>query len=290
LNAVKECREEGGVSHWIHSDERACWQVLRLISGLPSRERAARVLSVIQVAIDDSNRGQEDSPAFVLAGFMGRAENWADFADDWQGCLEEDPPIPLLKGRDAINLEKHFKGWTEDERDARLLRFIEIISGHVFASIRLAIRKSDFDRILKQPSGAMKKMYALPTSALVTRTLDFALDRKMGQTFEFVFDTNIMSPNQLRNMYKGAIADLPYKAARIIKGFRHDTDDNFYPIQAADLFASYVRDELLALSEGREFRSRVYDALMKIRCVDVPLNADVLMNIRHRIQKRLGQA
>ncbi len=110
----------------------------------------------------------------------------------------------------------------------------------------------------------------------------------MRQTFEFIFDENIMSPNQLRDMYNEAIEDLPYRAARVIKGFRHETDDNFYPIQAADLFASYVRDELLALSQEREFHSRVYDALLKIPCVHVPLNAERLMNIRRRIQERLG--
>ncbi len=271
-----------------HGDDSLCWQVLRLISGLPSTERRARVISVIQVAIDDSNRGQEDAPAFILAGFMGRAENWARFADEWQKCLELHPPIKLLKGRDAINLRKEFGGWDADDRDKRLLHFVEVIKRHAFASIRLAITKGDFERILKQQKGALKKMYALPTVALVTRTIEFALDRKMRQTFEFIFDENIMSPNQLRDMYNEAIEDLPYRAARVIKGFRHETDDNFYPIQAADLFASYVRDELLALSQEREFHSRVYDALLKIPCVHVPLNAERLMNIRRRIQERLG--
>jgi hypothetical protein len=62
-------------THWGHDDGCACWQVLRLISGLPSKERKARCFGVIQVAVDESNRGQEDSPAFVLAGFAGRAED-----------------------------------------------------------------------------------------------------------------------------------------------------------------------------------------------------------------------
>jgi hypothetical protein len=131
-------------------------------------------------------------------------------------------------------------------------------------------------------------MYALSTSALVTRTIGFALRRGMRQTFEFIFDDNIMSPNQLRDMYREAIRDLPSKAARMIKSFRHDKDDNFYPIRAADLFASYVRDELLASSEGRKFYSPIYDELMKIPRIDVPLDAGTLLEIRRRIEQKLA--
>jgi len=274
--------------HGSHGDDYACMQVRRYVSGLPTSIRKERVFLVIQVAIDDSNRGQEDMPAFILAGFMGRVENWFCFADAWQKQLDADPPISLLKAKEAINLDHNFKDWTPRERDERLLAFVKIIKKYSFASVRLAIRKADFNIILKQSSGALKKMYALPTAALVSRVVEFAIDRKMRQTFEFIFDKEIMSPNQLQNMYRGAVKDLPVKAARVIKGFRHDTDDNFYPLQAADLFAGYVREELVEISEGREFNSPVLDALLKIHCVDIPLSDETLMNIRKRLINRLG--
>jgi hypothetical protein len=35
----------------------------------------------VQVAIDDSNKGQENSPSFILAGFMATVPRWGDFAD-----------------------------------------------------------------------------------------------------------------------------------------------------------------------------------------------------------------
>jgi hypothetical protein len=71
----------------------------------------------------------------------------------------------------------------------------------------------------------------------------------------------LMSPNQLHNKRKEAIRPLKHQT-RFIKKFRHDTDDNFYPLQAAELFAGYYRQKLAAESEGRVSQSRVLDALI----------------------------
>ena len=131
-------------------------------------------------------------------------------------------------------------------------------------------------------------MYALPTAALVTRTLYFALERKMQQTFEFIFDAEIMTPQQLADMEKEARDGLPQKAARMIKRFRHDTDDNFFPIQAADSFAGYVREDLIAKSEGREFKYPVWAALNKKPCIEVDLSEDNLRDMRRRIERKFG--
>lgn len=53
----------------------------------------------------------------------------------------------------------------------------------------------------------------------------------MHQDFEFIFDEGILSPNQLRDLHREAIERMPQKR-RLIKTCRHDTDDNFYPLQA----------------------------------------------------------
>jgi hypothetical protein len=243
---------------------------------------------VVQVAIDDSSRGQEDAPAFILAGFMAPANNWRDFSDAWQTILDQHPKIPLLKGHDGLRLRRVFEDWSEEERDRRLLSFVQVIKNSALASVRLAIRKSEFDAILKQQTGALKNQYAIATTCVVTRILDWALRRRMRQTFEFIFDEGIMSPNQLRDMQEDAIHDLPHKAARMIKCFRHDTDDNFYPLQAADLLASYVREDLLAQTQGQTFASPVWNALMLIPRIDVPLTERVLAEIRARIEAKLA--
>jgi hypothetical protein len=242
---------------------------------------------MVQVAIDDSNRGQENDPAFILAGWMAPVNNWALFTEQWDKELKKEPSISLLKSNEALNFRNNFGGYSDRERDDRLLGFVKIINDATFASIRLALVKNDFDRILKASKGSLKKMYALPTAALVTRTLYFAVRRKMRQTFEFIFDAEIMTPNQLKDMEKEAKDGLPPKTARMVKGFRHDTDHNFYPLQAADLFAGYVREDLIARAAGREFKSPVWTALNKKPCVEVDLSEDNLTDLRRRMEEKL---
>jgi hypothetical protein len=232
----------------------------------------------VQVAIDDSNRGQENAPAFILAGFMATVPNWRTFTDAWQEELDRSPSIRLLKGSDAINLRHDFGGLTEQERDHRLLAFVKIIQKHAIASIHTSIVKRDFDRILSHFGGAFKKLYIESVLALVTRGMHFAERRRMRQPFEYIFDKEILTPNQLRNLHRKTLERLPQKA-RLVKTFRHDTDDNFYPIQAADLFARYLREKMLAESEGRIFESIVLDTLMKIPRIDATVTDKFLKHI-----------
>jgi hypothetical protein len=217
---------DGRTDHRQHGDDRACMAIRALVSGLPKPERERRVFVTVQVAVDDSNRGQENQPAFILAGFMATVPHWTTFADDWQDELKREPSISLLKASEAINLTKNFAGWSEEERDTRLLSFVKIIRKHAFASIRNTLVKEQFDRTFVGFTGGLKKMYAQATIALITRTMVFAEKRKMRQPFEFIFDEGIMSPNQLRDMhFDGSVAtlktvteDVPRGAGR--RGFR----------------------------------------------------------------------
>ncbi|MGD0672117.1 MAG: DUF3800 domain-containing protein [Candidatus Binatus sp.] len=274
--------------YWEHGIDCACLQIRSPVSGLPGRERQRRVFVMVQVVIDDSNRGQEDAPAFILAGWMAPVNNWARFREAWDTELKKEPSISLLKSNEALNFRNNFGGYTETERDDRLLGFVNVINQTAFASVRLALVKSEFHRILKASKGSLQKMYALPTAAIVTRTLYFAFERKMRQTVEFIFDTGIMTPNQLAQMEREAREGLPSKAARKLKRFRHDTDDKFYPLQAADLFVGYVREDLIAKAEGHEFQSRVWTALNKKPCVEVDLSKESLEDLRRRMERTYG--
>jgi hypothetical protein len=237
----------------------------------------------VQVAIDDSNRGQENAPAFILAGFMATVPRWTNFADAWQDELNREPSIVgPLKASEAINLRKNFAGWSEEERDARLVAFAKLIREHAFASVRTTLVKREFDRVFRGFGGGFKNLYPQATIALISRTMVFAEKRKMRQPFEFVFDEGILSPNRLRDMRVDTLKYLPHQA-RYISKFSHDNDDRFYPLQAADLFAGYYRQHLVAEAEGRTFESPVLTELMKIHCLDAPVTEGHLEYIRHGV-------
>lgn len=162
-------------------------------------------------------------------GFWRRYVRKATFADDWQAELKREPSISLLKSSEALNLRRNFSGWSDKERDERLVSFVAIIRKHAFASIRTTVVKREFERAFFDFKRGSKKLYAQATITLITRTMHFAAARKMRQPFEFIFDRGIMSPNQLEDMHRDAVKRMPHQE-RYIKQFRHDTDDNFLPL------------------------------------------------------------
>jgi hypothetical protein len=40
-------------------------------------------------------------PIFVLAGLLGRSEDWAEFTDKWQAVLDHDPSLSAFKMREG---------------------------------------------------------------------------------------------------------------------------------------------------------------------------------------------
>src|SRR5437867_682301 len=106
-----------------------------LVSGLPSRKRNSRLFLMLQAHIDDSG-WDGMSPVFVLAGYLAKKEQWDAFSDEWNSVLH--PPtgrqLDVLKMSDAYRLdrtESRFFGWSEKERDDRLISFAKTINHHV---------------------------------------------------------------------------------------------------------------------------------------------------------------
>jgi hypothetical protein len=74
---------------------------------------------VLRAYIDDSHTVQT---AFVLAGYIATAENWAAFSDDWQEVLDMPPRLERFKMADAHGT------WSDEQWNARLPMFIELSS------------------------------------------------------------------------------------------------------------------------------------------------------------------
>src|SRR5713101_2268540 len=102
---------------------------------------------MLQVWFDDSGKGQ--LPAFVLAGYFGLVPGWRDFADKWQTLLEKQPKLKYIKAYEAFGLHTQFRGWSEKERDERLLEFVRLIAEFSGKGIAFVIDHEPFDVIVK---------------------------------------------------------------------------------------------------------------------------------------------
>src|SRR2546430_9721900 len=58
------------------------------------------------------------------------AKGWDGFSDDWKRALDEHPRIGYFKHNEAMGTKGQFEGWSETERDAKVMRLARVITKH----------------------------------------------------------------------------------------------------------------------------------------------------------------
>jgi hypothetical protein len=191
-----------------------------LIGGLPSTERQKREWLMLQVFVDDSGRGEnQDNPIFVLAGYAGTARNWEAAANDLQRMMKARPVLNYLKGKEAASLSGNLKGWTPEQRDAKLKAMIAVLRKYRILALSFAVTYSEFNRILATPKGLMKTPYALAFCNVVVWMLDSAMKKSSRERIELIFDSGIIGRERnIVEAYKGMIENLPKSAMDLLVG------------------------------------------------------------------------
>lgn len=205
-----------------------------------------------QAFIDDS---YADSGEFVLAGHVAPAAAWADFAKDWEELL----PLGTL----AANGKYHFK-MSEmamvPERMQRLPAFYRVIEKHVTASISCRVNRRDIGRAIEriEPlivdlglSGGLQLDHWQNPFFLCFRSLldTFHLNRDvmknkipLDEQVDFIFD-NQAEKNLILSVWDEYLEKRPPEARQHYGAApRFEDDQKFLPLQAADLWAWWVRE------------------------------------------------
>src|SRR5665213_561253 len=76
------------------------WEVAPHLCGLPSEVARRRLLLGLTAFIDESGKSEE--PVFVMAGYIGRAEEWAAFNDEWRTVLDKPPRLDSFHMTEAM--------------------------------------------------------------------------------------------------------------------------------------------------------------------------------------------
>jgi hypothetical protein len=246
------------INHWECSDNRACIWIRTLVSGLSQTNREKWRYLMLQTALDDSGKDGL-STSFTLAGYFGSAKQLMDLAHDWDDELQCNPKIKYLKGYEAFGLHTQFDGWSEKDRDERLLKFVAVIAKHSGKGIAFVIDNKPFSLIakLKDDEGGYFKdsnnfAYLMSLSFFLQALPDFG-----ESVADIVFDYEVVSRRQATAVYKKIKTDPHWKelADRLLRPEPHwESDTDFLPLQAADLLAycAYVRSETQA-NVGIEF-------------------------------------
>lgn len=231
---------------------------MSFLSGLPSPVRKRRVLLPIQVYVDDSG-GKGQGPVFVFAGLVASAETWAAFADEWQDCLDEKPAISHFKMREAASLQEEFRHWQPKVRDEKVRRLARVVDRYVSALLYFVLDLTGFkDVIAPRFPKPFNQVYFWPFQFMVMlaahdviwRSLTGRFEQRITEPFEMIFDEQVVFGPRARLWYPYAKCLLHPAIQAVMPTepiFRSDRE--FLPLQAADMFAWWLRRNMSGCSQ-----------------------------------------
>ncbi|MGB8907603.1 MAG: hypothetical protein WCC84_02515 [Candidatus Cybelea sp.] len=179
-----------------------------------------------------------------MAGYVASVESWADFSDRWAEALAEPPAISYLHTTDAMALKKDFKGWTEEERDAKLVRLIDVINDtDIIYGTAAVINNRDFQRVAM---GHPDPRISDPSWFLFAQALRGLLitHRDLGPKdgVEFIFETMSELGHHVSDIFNGLLFTAPSSVQSLgITNPPTFKGKEFLPLQAADLVVNRVR-------------------------------------------------
>jgi hypothetical protein len=215
-----------------------------LVSGYASRHRARKVMVVLEAYIDESASELGDKQLF-LAGYVSTAALWTRFSNAWERELHSHPRIEYLHMADAQNLRGQFQGWSEADRDRKVVHLANVIPSHVVCSIQVSVSRVQYEQIIEPIAPYnLKNPYFLCFVGVIyklAQTLDGAM--RDAPPIVFIFDDHSLGPDAA--MWYDYLKDrLPPGPRKLLGGppiFRDDK--KVPPLQSADMLAWHLRRE-----------------------------------------------
>jgi len=177
---------------------------------------------------------------FVMAGLIGEASAWAEFSDEWSATLAEAPGIRAFKMKDAIGRYNNFRGFSEAERNAKVLRLVRVLDSYAFTSIRCSVDFEPFHRHVDS-SLAARDPYQLAFGAMISSVCGDLLERGHRERCSIFFDDRKISGLRIQRFYPiQRIVSPPELQAILPLQPEFRTDEESMPLQAADMLVGLL--------------------------------------------------
>jgi hypothetical protein len=215
---------------------------------------------MLQAFIDESE-SERTPPAFIMGGYIAKAETWADFSTAWDEALKAKPSIRYFKLRDAARGNNQFYGWSDVARTERIALMRGIIERFDLRAFSLGFYLAD----LRETHAAFHSKWSNPyynaTLALIPQLArcieDFKLPR---EPLEIIFDDRVMEKGTILQAYDDARAIAKPKPPDLFTAVlrnppRWANDEDTLPLQAADMQATWKRMKVEAKHQGKPMPS-----------------------------------
>jgi hypothetical protein len=203
----------------------------------------------MQGFIDDSG-SHAQSAVYVVGGFLGEANTWSNFTDEWKTALHNEPRINYLHTTDAYNLRREFGGWHPRVMQQKLLQLAEVIKKFPLTRIDASISRQDYDDLIFQqyPGPVGEGPYFLLYYKIVTAIA--RVPELANIDVQLMFDEQGRigeSAQAAWSFLKDEFPNVYAKKSRPTFG----SDLTILPLQAADMYAWHARRYMIEKAEGK---------------------------------------
>lgn len=196
-------------------------------------------MAFLRAFIDDSVAQKGDKRLFY-AGYLHRADAWAEFSEVWDWELHQWPAIEYFKGSGD-----QFDGWDAHLRDAKIAKLAQIIHAFEPFSFHFSLNRKLFEETLKPVSPyGLAHPYFSACFVVISGVARHAASQGFTTPIEFIFDQQDGVDENVGLFFSEMIKNLPLEARNLISDkpwFKNDRDKQFMPLQAADMLAWHVR-------------------------------------------------
>jgi len=185
------------------------------------------ILERLKGFFDESGKG--DPVGFVMAGFIARADEWADFNDEWRAVLDMPPRLEYFHMADAVGARDF----------GRIRNLASIIRRHKMPGIVVAIPTAEYNAIFKGRVGRrIDQPYFFAALSIMESTFEWAMQNGIDEPIDFIFDEQKDESDYLQSIWTPLVESQPPEISRLM-GNRpiHVDDKKNPPLQAADMLA-----------------------------------------------------
>jgi len=181
--------------------------------------------------------GSGDDRVFVMAGYVATDDAWPHFCIDWQELLDESPAL------------KAFKMNKLRRRPTRCERFYRVIEKHVALAVSCYIPVDELAAAVDETpwphyisgTAALKDPYYFAFKAIIDLLAQHQSRLRIDESVDFVFDTETQGDRCLSQWNRMLISSDPSIRVRIGGVPEYQDDKSCLPLQAADMYAYWVR-------------------------------------------------
>jgi hypothetical protein len=200
---------------------------------------------VTQAFVDDSG-GKGTTRHFVLAALVGSSESWAEFSDEWAMVLRESPAVSVFKMKEAAGLSGQFRGMSGRQRDDKLRALARVINRQPRIATFSMIDLDAHAKTWASRPRPQAEPYFWPYQNTIMAVCHELWDLGWRERFEIIYDEDLIFGPRARLWYpvmrRLMEVEYPEQATILPVDPMFKTDNEFLPLQAADMFAWCYRN------------------------------------------------